>query len=133
MQYLHTCMIPCMYCTCTGILTIVFLLSGSCEPIDTIAYKLQQHRFPPHKWRVLATCLHMASVVDEIDTDERHVRDKLQALVVCWVSTAGSAEQGNLWETLVEAVYMCEEKVIAIKLAEEMGVTYPGSGMYRCL
>ena len=65
----------------------------------------------------------MASVVQEIDADERHVQDKLQALVVCWASTA---EQVNLWKTLVEAVYMCEEKVIAMKLAEEMGVVYPG-------
>ena len=101
----------------------LFLLAGSHEVVDTVAYKLQQHRFPPHKWNVLAICLRMASVVQEIDADERHVQDKLQALVVRWASTA---EQGNLWETLVEAVYMCEERVIAMKLAEEMGVVYPG-------
>ena len=99
------------------------LLTGFHELVDTVAYKLQQHRFPPQKWNVLATCLRMASVVQEIDADERHVRDKLQALVVRWASTA---EQDNLWETLVEAVYMCEEKVIAMKLGEEMGVAYPG-------
>ena len=58
------------------------LLPGSHEVVDTVAYKLQQHRFPPQKWNVLATCLRMASVVQEIDADERHVRDKLQALVV---------------------------------------------------
>ena len=71
----------------------------------------------------------MASVVQEIDADERLVRDKLQALVVRWASTA---EQSNLWETLVEAVYMCEEKVIAMKLAEEMGVMYPGLCICVC-
>ena len=107
----------------------LFLLPGSHEVVDTVAYKLQQHRFPPQKWNVLATCLHMASVVQEIDADERHVRDKLQALVVRWASTA---EQGNLWETLVEAVYMCEERVIAMSLAEEMGVVYPGLCICVC-
>ena len=69
----------------------------------------------------------MASVVQGINADERHVQDKLQALVVCWASTA---EQVNLWKTLVEAVYMCEEKVIAMKLAEELGVVYPGLCMF---
>ena len=65
----------------------------------------------------------MASVVQGIDANERCVQDKLQALVVRWASTA---EQGNLWEMLVEAVYLCEERVIAMQLAEEMGVVYPG-------
>ena len=105
------------------------LLPGSRKLVDTVAYKLQQHGFPPHKWNILATCLRMASVVQEIDADERHVQDKLQALVVRWASTA---EQDNLWKTLVEAVYMCEEKVIATKLGEEMGVVYPGLCICVC-
>ena len=128
--------LQCTYIMYTYVLCMVVvdcslsLLPGSHELVDRVAYKLQQHRFPPHKWNVLATCLRMASVVQEIDADERHVRDKLQALVVRWASTA---EQGNLWETLIEAVYMCEEKVIAMKLAEEMGVVYPGVCICVCI
>ena len=65
------------------------------------------------------------SVIKAIDDGEPRVQDKLQALVVHWAS------QGNSWKALVEALNMCEEKVIASKLAKEIGVVYPG--LYICV
>ena len=84
-------------------------------------YELQRVNFPEHKWRRLANSLKVGSAADNIDADHRDVAGKLQAVISHWVK---STTQHNQWITLVEAVIMCDECVVAEQLATAVGVEY---------
>ena len=91
--------------------------------VDTVAHLLQEHNFPPHRWRLLATGLKQANVVPTIDADHKDVDGKLQALIAHWVAN----DPEKSWKKLVEAVKRSKEAVIAQKLAKAVGVPYPGA------
>ena len=89
---------------------------------DTILHKLLKHKFPKHKWVDLAIGLTLAGCIPEIESENRSNLSKLLALVNHW--TANVDESGR-WETLVDAVNMCEEYIVAKNLAKDVCVPCP--------
>ena len=90
--------------------------------LNNVLFELQRVKFPAEKWKSLANGLRLAAAVSIIETDQRGVVDKLQALISRWVK---STTQPNQWITLVEAIVMCDEPAVARDLATAVGVDYP--------
>ena len=86
-----------------------------------ILFKLQQHGFPDHEWMRLARGLMMGGKVGKYSglIDDCA---KLTALVTDW---AANVEMEERWQTLVNAVGMSEQKMVAKKLAKDVGVPPP--------
>ena len=89
---------------------------------DTILHKLQKHKFPEHKWIDLATGLMLASRVPGIESENRSNLSRLIALVNHWTA---NYDEDSRWETLVDAVNMCGEYIVARNLAQDVGVSCP--------
>ena len=89
-----------------------------------ILRKLQEHKFPEHKWVNLAVRLMLADRVPGIESENRSNLSRLIALVNHW--TANVDESGR-WETLVDAVNMCGEYIVAKNLAKDVCVPCPTS------
>ena len=89
---------------------------------DTVLHKLLKHKFPKHKWVDLAIGLMLAGCVPGIKSDNSCDLSRLIALVNHW--TANVDESGR-WETLVDAVIMCEEYIVAKNLAKDVCVPCP--------
>ena len=87
-----------------------------------ILRKLQKHKFPEHKWVKLAVGLMLADRVPGIESENSSNLSRLIALVNHW--TANVDESGR-WETLVDAVNMCEEYIVAKNLAIDVCVHCP--------
>ena len=87
-----------------------------------ILNKLKKHKFPEHKWMDLAFGLMLADRVPGIESENRSDLSRLIALVNHW--TANVDESGR-WETLVDAVNMCEEYIVAKNLAKDVCVPCP--------
>ena len=83
---------------------------------------LKKHKFRVVKWSELAVCLKQSSHVERIDADGRNSNDKFIRLINEWVAN----DTRKSWFKLVDALYMCGEKVTAVKLAQELGIPSPG-------
>ena len=89
---------------------------------DTILHKLQKHKFPEHMWINLATGLMLGSRVPGIESENRSNLSRLIALVNHWTA---NYDEGSRWKTLVDAVNMCGEYIVARNLAQDVGVPCP--------
>ena len=98
---------------------IYFLFSHSPADADTILHKLQKHKFPKHKWMDLATGLILASRVAGIESENSSALSRLIALVNHWTA---NSDEGSRWKTLVDAVNMSGEYIVAKNLAQDVGV-----------
>ena len=99
-----------------------FYILTSGFDVDTVLFELQKAKFPAEKWKSLANGLRLASAVPIIEADQRDTVGKLQALISRWVR---STTQPNQWITLIEAIVMCDEPVVARDLAIAVRVDYP--------
>ena len=86
-------------------------------------FRLTQHGFPPAKWKKLANGLRLARATPNIEADAANVDGRLQALIIHWVAN----DPGATWQKLVDAVIWSNEKVIAEKLAQDVGVSSTGT------
>ena len=104
-------------------LKITFTIHTGPPPADssTILFKLDKHGFPAYKWMNLATGLMMGGSVPKYYGLQNDLA-RLNALVTDW--TASAVEAGR-WKALVTAVNMSGEKVVAQKLAKELGIPPP--------
>ena len=85
---------------------------------DNVLFLLNKHKFSPAVWESLAMSLKLSSAVDEINADKQSVRSKLIALVNLWVAN----DPDKSWNKLVSAIEMSDQKVVADKLAREVGL-----------
>ena len=86
-----------------------------------ILFKLKQHGFPAHEWMGLAIGLMMGGDVgcySGLTGDHA----KLAALVNDWTA---SVDVEGRWEALVTAMGMSGQKMVAKKLANDVGVPPP--------
>ena len=90
---------------------------------DEALFCLSKHRFPPAKWKRLARSLRLAGATSTIEADAANVGGRLQALIIHWVANDSEAT----WQKLIDAVRMCDEEVIAEKLAQDVGVSSTGT------
>ena len=93
---------------------------------DNAVYLLKKHKFPLAKWRDLAIGLKQIKAIRTIGADSGDALSQLVALIAHWMAN----DQEKSWKKLVHAVKMSEETVIAKKLAEDVGVPYPGAYIY---
>ena len=108
---------------CHKSFVVVFIsLFYSPANADTILHKLQKHKFPEHKWINLATGLKLASRVPGIKSENSDNLSRLIALVNHWTA---NYDEGSRWKTLVDAVNMCGEYIVARNLAQDVGVPAP--------
>ena len=85
---------------------------------DNVLYLLNKHKFSPAVWESLAMSLKLSTAVDEINADKQSVHSKLIALVNRWVAN----DPDKSWNKLVSAIEMSDQKVVADKLAREVGL-----------
>ena len=93
--------------------------------VDSVLFELQKAKFPPHKWKSLASGLRKASLVPEIEAN--NVKDTvgmLQELIYRWVGST----TGNQWVMLIDAVKMCREPAVAQELATAVSCPLARSG-----
>ena len=86
--------------------------------INNVAYVLVEHNFPPSKWKQLAVGLKQIKAIPTIKADKADALSSLVALITHWLAN----DLDKTWKKLVDAVAISEEKVIAMKLAGEVGV-----------
>lgn len=82
---------------------------------------LTKHKFRVVNWPKLANCLKQSSHFERIDADGRNSNDKFIRLINEWVAN----DTKKSWYKLVDALYMCDEKVTAVNLAQELGISSP--------
>ena len=70
----------------------------------------------------LATGLMLASRVPGIESENKNDLSRLIALVNHWTA---NSDEGSRWETVVDAVNMCEEYIVARDIAQDVGVPCP--------
>ena len=85
---------------------------------DNVLYELMEHEFSPDMWERLAVGLKLSHAVSEINADQQTVYSKLIALVNRWVAN----DPDKSWNKLVSAIKMSGQKVVADKLAQELGL-----------
>ena len=83
---------------------------------STILFKLRQHGFPDYKWTDLAIGLMMGGTVEKY-RGLLNDHDKLGAMVTDW-----TAIEPRKWETVVTAVRMSGQLIIAQNLAKDLGI-----------
>ena len=93
---------------------------------STAVYLLVKHEFPPAKWKDLAVGLMQAKAIQSIEADSGDAISQLVALIDHWMAN----DHKKSWEKLVDAVKMSKEKIIAEKLAKDVGVPYQGAYVY---
>ena len=81
-------------------------------------FLLNKHKFSPAVWESLAVSLKLSHAVNEINADKQGVHSKLIALVNHWVAN----DPDKSWNKLVSAIEMSNQKVVADKLAQEVGL-----------
>ena len=81
-------------------------------------FLLNKHKFSPAVWKKLAVSLKFSRAVDVIDKDKHDCDAKLIALVNHWVDN----DPDKSWNKLVSAIEMSDQKVVADKLAREVGL-----------
>ena len=86
--------------------------------VNNVAYVLVKHDFPPSKWKQLAVGLKQLKAIPTIEADKVDAISSLLALITHWLAN----DQDKTWQKLVDAVVMSKEKVIAMKLAGDVGV-----------
>ena len=91
--------------------------------VNEASYYLIKHGFPPEKWKDLANGLKRAGATGTIEANNPDVSARLQALIRDWLAN----DKEPKWQTLVNAVRMCKETVIADKLAQDVGASYSGT------
>ena len=85
---------------------------------DNVLLMLMKHEFSPAVWEILAVGLKLSHAVSEINADQPSVYSKLIALVNHWVAN----DPDKSWNKLVSALEMSGQKVVADKLAREVGI-----------
>ena len=85
---------------------------------DNVLFLLKKHKFSPAVWEKLAVGLKLSSAVTVIDKDKHDCDTKLIALVNHWVDN----DPDKSWNKLVSAIEMSDQKVLADKLAREVGL-----------
>ena len=93
--------------------------------MNNIAFQLEKHKFPAGKWKQLANALKLAGAVPNIEANGGSVQAMLQALIIHWTSNDPAAS----WQKLVDAVDMCEEKVIGTRLDKEVRMLHSGEAL----
>ena len=86
--------------------------------VDNVLFLLKKHKFSPAVWEKLAVGLKLSSAVNVIDKDKYDCDTKLIALVNHWVDN----DPDKSWDMLVSAIEMCDQEVVADKLAREVGL-----------
>ena len=78
-------------------------------------------------WKELAIGLKQVKAIRTIGADSEESRnreiDNLIDLIAHWIAN----DQEKSWKKLVDAVEMCKEKIVAKKLAKDVGVLYSGA------
>ena len=111
------------YCSIILIFIVIFCFIDF--NVDSVLYGLQKAKFPPHKWKSLASGLRKASLIPSIEAN--NVKDTvgmLQELIYRWVGST----TGNQWVMLIDAVVMCDEPAVAQELATAVGCPLARSG-----
>ena len=85
---------------------------------NNILYLLNKHKFSAAVWAKLAMSLKLSRAVDVIDKNKHDCDTKLIALVNLWVDN----DPDKSWDMLVSAIEMSDQKVVADKLAREVGL-----------
>ena len=110
-----------MHFSCTAT-SRVSLHSSVDLDTNNAAYLLVKQDFPPDKWQTLAMGLKQANAVSTIKSNNPNTISCLVALIKHWVAN----DPDKTWEKLVDAVARSEERVIAERLARDVGVPSPG-------
>ena len=115
-------------CTMNSKLMVFSLGAPPVCDVNNVAFQLEKHKFPAGKWKQLANALKLAGAVPNIEANGGSAQAMLQALIIHWTSNDPAAS----WQKLVDAVVMCEEKVIATKLDKEVRVPRSGVAQHCC-